>query len=90
MNAAYIMADNKMDIDPSGDTHRTGSSAFAPDPFLPGQIPSKCRKKANGGNQGNSFGSTSIVGVEKKQIISSSVGRIPGTAFMRGKTGCVF
>ena len=35
-------------------------------------------------------GSTSIVGVEKKQIISSSVGRIPGTAFMRGKTGCVF
>ena len=36
------------------------------------------------------FGSTSIVGVEKKQIISSSVGRIPGTAFMRGKTGCVF
>ena len=53
MNAAYIMADTKMDIDPSGDTHRTGSSAFAPDPFLPGQIPSKCRKKANGGNQGN-------------------------------------
>lgn len=36
------------------------------------------------------IGSTSIVGVEKKQIISSSVGRIPGTAFMRGKTGCVF
>ncbi len=35
-------------------------------------------------------GSTSIVGVEKKQIISSSVGRIPGTAFMCGKTGCVF
>ena len=53
MNAAYIMADTKMDIDPSGDTHRTGSSAFAPDPFLSGQIPSKCRKKANGGNQGN-------------------------------------
>ena len=52
MNAAYIMADTKMDIDPSGDTHRTGSSAFAPDPFLSGQIPSKCRKKANGGNQG--------------------------------------
>ena len=38
----------------------------------------------------NILGSTSIVGVEKKQIISSSVGRIPGTAFMRGKTGCVF
>ena len=26
MNAAYIMAVTKMDIDPSGDTHRTGSS----------------------------------------------------------------
>ena len=49
MNAAYIMADTKMDIDPSGDTHRTGSSAFAPDPFLPGQIPSKCRKKRTEG-----------------------------------------
>ena len=32
------MADTKMDIDPSGDTHRTGSSAFAPDPFLPGTL----------------------------------------------------
>ena len=35
-------------------------------------------------------GSTSIVGVEKKEIVSSSAGSTLGTAFMCGKTGYVF
>ena len=36
------------------------------------------------------FGSTSIVGVEKKEIVSSSARSTLGTAFMCGKTGYVF
>ena len=36
------------------------------------------------------FGSTSIVGVEKKEIVSSGAGSTLGTAFMCGKTGYVF
>ena len=35
-------------------------------------------------------GSTSIVGVEKKEIVSSGAGSTLGTAFMCGKTGYVF
>ena len=35
-------------------------------------------------------GSTSIVGVEKKEIVSSSARSTLGTAFMCGKTGYVF
>lgn len=49
MNAAYIMADTKMDIDPSGDTHRTGSSAFAPDPFCPVRYRASAEKKRTEG-----------------------------------------
>ena len=37
-----------------------------------------------------SVGSTSIVGVEKKEIVSSGAGSTLGTAFMCGKTGYVF
>ena len=36
------------------------------------------------------IGSTSIVGVEKKEIVSSGAGSTLGTAFMCGKTGYVF
>lgn len=36
------------------------------------------------------YGSTSIVGVEKKEIVSSGAGSTLGTAFMCGKTGYVF
>ena len=36
------------------------------------------------------LGSTSIVGVEKKEIVSSGAGSTLGTAFMCGKTGYVF
>lgn len=38
----------------------------------------------------NKKGSTSIVGVEKKEIVSSGAGSTLGTAFMCGKTGYVF
>ena len=48
MNAAYIMADNKMDIDPSGDSDRADLSDPAASFILSNQIQREFKKRPYG------------------------------------------